>query len=86
MLHFLLTKISKRMKIRITNEKKCLNCKGKLDLSSFRFKAMFSQLILPIQNKKKNPPKLFSIALRKLNIEYCSILAETISYFIVKTL
>lgn len=44
--------------------KECLNCNDKLDLSSFRFKAIFSQLILPIQ-KQKN---YLSIALRKLNI------------------
>jgi len=56
MLYFLPTKIAKRIRIRITNEKrKYLNCKDKLDLSSFRFKAMFSQLILPIQN----PPQIF---------------------------
>lgn len=80
MLYFLLTKISKRIKIRITNEKR--KCKDKLDLGSFRFKVMFSQLILPIQNQKN----YLDIALRKLTIEYCSTLAETLSYFIVKTL
>lgn len=46
MLYFLPTKISTRIKIRITNEKrKCLNCKDKLDLSSFI--VMFFHLILP---------------------------------------
>lgn len=76
-LHFYRLKRSKRIEIRLTNEKrKGLNYNDKLDLSIFIFEVKVFTADLSNTESKE----LFSIALGKLNVKYSSTLAETVSF------